>query len=701
MSTAAPEQAAPNAEPDKPPDKPPDEPDAKPRAKVAAKPDSKTRSAGDDRYGTPLDLYGNQLRTNHGVAITNFGSLRFGESDDGVPEVDGPVADKQLRDSRTVFCPPAEFTDAQRILAHRHLVLLSGSGTGRSLAGTNLLQKLGSTELLHLNAERPVETISLDTFAKGAGYLWNASQFSWEKRLTEGRLTRLGNRLRDEAGAWLVIVVDDIDQLASDARELAVPLTAPDPLKVLRKHLGRRGVEFAELPPDIRREVAHLLPAGVAPRKAVEIANLLDSMRQRGFEPDSGLVDLRKRTAEEVLAWFQERRPLASRALMIAVAVFENRSAAEIFDAALSLEKLLDNPRHMDQWPRRPPNLFLDTRAQRLSDIGAELVSTDHTRAQDPMIVRFRRPGWAASVRECVWWQYDRLRPTLKEWLGDRPTYGSAYVAGARVFGELLSRTPGPDPTAELVEWALSGEPSRREMAVAALSSMAEHAHLVPRVRERLFRWSRPDRPFPLRLTAALAYGGAIGQRYPNLALRQLELMTDQAGNELQKMVTLGIHELAKEPANRVKVLTELVGWTSSDEKKIRLRNMALLSSLFVLGLMGASGISPDRHRRNIATDDRSARLIAPLVDNLLANGQTARQVVSGLGDWANGAETDPGLVDGLHVVLREIFTRAGPTTKARISFDIRRLMFDEPEATVALGSAVLRTLEVIDDQDE
>jgi hypothetical protein len=89
------------------------------------------------------------------------------------------------------------------------------------------------------------------------------------------------------------------------------------------------------------------------------------------------------------------------------------------------------------------------------------------------------------------------------------------------------------------------------------------------------------------------------------------------------------------------------------------------------------------------------------MVDNLLADPQTASQVVRGLDDWANCAETRPGLADGLHVVLRETFTNTTPATRRRISFDIRRFVFDAQEAAAALRAVVHKTLESIDDDQD
>lgn len=696
MSTAAPERMPQDSAADN--DKPPS--GSPPPAEESDKQtDAETTPVEDeiDPYELSRVHRGNRVKNNSGNAITNFGTMHVGASNE-IPQVDGPVPDYQLRDSREVFVKPPQMAKAWSLLEQRSLVLLCGRGTGRTLTGINLLDEAGVAELLYLNAERSVETIAPRELSRGAGYVWNGSQHAHERRITTGRLGWL-SREHGEAGTKLVLIVDDLTALPRDVHEFAVELTPPDPVDIVRKHLSRHGVDFDGLPQHVGEEAKRALVRGLAPEKAVDIADLLLTMRNREFRAEGGLLSFENRIERDALAWFQdEAHTLAARALMIAVAVFENRSSTEVFDAALTLEGLLDNPEHMDDWPLRPPDLFADTREARLAAIDAEEV---HDPAQpssrDRLIIRFRQPGRAAGVLRCVWQQYDRIRPTLKEWLETRPAYNDGHLVGARVFGTLLGSTRGPDPTIELSSWVARDTARGRGMAAEALGAMARQPDLVRQVRTRLRAWSRPEQHSTYRMTAALAYGGSFGQRFPNLAMERLRHMPRAAEHKLNDMVILGIAGLAEEPANRAQVFTKLLEWVREDNGV--LRRVARLSALLVLGLMDVPAAHTNRHRRNIARDDEARRFVGPVVDDLMTEQSMSRHVIEGLDDWANQAETQPGLATGLQVVLREAFTATTPATRRRISHDIRRFVFEQKEAAAALRAAVHTTLRSINDQ--
>jgi hypothetical protein len=234
-------------------------------------------------------------------------------------------------------------------------------------------------------------------------------------------------------------------------------------------------------------------------------------------------------------------------------------------------------------------------------------------------------------------------------------------------------------------------------MAAEALGAMARHPDLVPQVRARLREWSRPERSSSYRMTAALAYGGSFGQRFPNLAMKRLKHMPRAAEHELNDMVIFGIAGLAEEPANRAQVLGELLRW-ARDGNGV-LRRVARLSAMLVMGLMDTPAAAASVHRRNAAQDREAIRTIGPMIDDLMSEPPTSALVVRCLDGWANRAETQPSLAAGLQVVLREAFTATTPATRRRISYDIRRLVFNRQETAAALRAAVHRTLRSIDDQ--
>ena len=641
-----------------------------------------------------ISVLGNSTRTNNGQIFANFGTMRVGSVSEELPLVDGPVSDQMMRDAAEAFEHPQEFGAAKEVLDGNGLVLLCGNGTGRTMTAVRLLMQSHASSLQHLNPERSVLDLASGILDERAGYLWQGQLPGWERQLSGGRLVRLA-RVLGRVRARLVVVADHATDLPDEALHYTVTLSPPDPIQVVRRHLLR--MVPAESVADLEIEARKLLHVGASPGEAVKVAVFLKSLRERDYRPERTIAELRDRTDNEVQSWFANPQSLAARALMIAVAVFEHRSCAEVVQAALQLEPLLANPEHEDIWPYMPPDLFVDTRATRLGGVHAATVPNPNrgVSGDDPEIVRFDRPGWAEAVLRCIWCQYDRLRPTIKEWLGNRPTHGQAHKAGAVVIGRLLGGTPGPDPTAELTTWAGSTLARQREMAAAAIGGMAEQPELIPLVRKRLRSWSLEEAGIARRLTAALAYGGTFGQRHPRLAVERLGVLAERADDLLRNAVIRGITGLAEEPANRPEVLRNLVVWTQQTDSW-RLRDVALRSSLCVLGLAWPTRRDYDRYRKDLAAAEADGEQLSVLVGNLFGERRTAGGIVPSLQVWANRAELDPSLAPSLVTLLRILFGQAQLPVVERLTFEIRHFLHTEEESATALRTFVAQALEQV-----
>ncbi|MGH3622049.1 MAG: hypothetical protein ACRDQ5_09705, partial [Sciscionella sp.] len=421
-------------------------------------------------------------------------------------------------------------------------------------------------------------------------------------------------------------------------------------------------------------------------------ARLQVRVSREGYQPEQALHERSRRTGQEVADWFAGAQPVAARALMIAIAVFEHRPYAEVRQAAFALERRMHDPDLRWIWRYWPPNLFADARDGRLDQVRAEVRTSS---ADDHDVVRFVRPGWGAEVLDCVWRQYERLRPVLRDWLEafclETSSYGAdAHRRAAEVLGNLVGRERDPDPVGDFESWAESPKSILREMAAAALGRIAEAQQ--PRnaglVRHRLNDWSAPGSPVAKRLTAALAYGRAFGVTQPRYALRQLGSLTKRSDAHLRDVIIQGVLALVREPANRPEVLEELVEWTSPTNAWTR-RQVGLASALWVLGLAGGSKADNRVYRVGITDDERTRTLTRALLRNLMDDRRLRPKITSGLLDWAACAEREPALVPGFRSLLHAALAPPDDQVSRRISFDIRRLLYDEPETVGPLCTSV------------
>ena len=308
--------------------------------------------------------------------------------------------------------------------------------------------------------------------------------------------------------------------------------------------------------------------------------------------------------------------------------------------------------------------------------------------------VRFEDPAVRAPLLDRVWNELDELRGPVRDWLdelgGDHDPEVREQTATAVAY--LASHGLGYVLELIIVPWMRRGRWTR-EMAALALGVLArDDQRFTAPVLAQLSQWARWGDPAE-RETAAMAYGRAIGQRMPSLALRELHAMALRGGND--RPVAEAVLELVRRWRHR-EVLEALCAWTVRPEQPTwspaerRLLRTGLTAFLLSARVFDESGRWPVLLAlASEATEERKRIVILwrrALADDVL--GEAAGGELCG---WAREADVQtsarggeqPDLVRSLEGLVKRVARGGGPANRGRVRQALTRCAkaYDDPSA--------------------
>jgi hypothetical protein len=503
---------------------------------AADPPETAEREGTDD---DPLEELDGQARNevinvfNGQVTVKDGGTVGFYVGD-GVRRAAGRVAQTEIAAIRRLFLEPAGYAQALRTLRHKHLLILVGDeGSGRAAASVMLADRLRDPgrPIIRFPPTRTLADLGKQKFKQGQSYILR----DWIPTATGGTaLTvydaeHLAERLASE-GAYLVIT-----RLASTGPGAATGAfeerwTAPDPVELFDHcyALVDRLDGVHEALPELRARASQLGNA----RRIVQLAERLCDGAEHA------LLSVDDSVGREVAAWF-DASP-TRRAVRAAVALtFTCRAGDEPDDAPgvrqrgfellfAQLEAAeaeyrgdtkpddLKPPEDGEEFPQHRSRLMTDTK---LADFTIDppataVVGVDH------------RPGFRTAAQrdlfmsELVRRYGDDLWTPVHAWLCkmvELPWISDTHLAIAYSAGRMARYSTKEVREAYLERWA-SGHAAERYCAVFTLWSMAAQEDLAPLAlaQARDWVWGRgPERA----MVAAIAFGGALGKRYPTEAM--------------------------------------------------------------------------------------------------------------------------------------------------------------------------------------
>ncbi|MBE1499497.1 hypothetical protein H4696_006597 [Amycolatopsis lexingtonensis] len=487
-----------------------------------------------------------------------------------------------------------------------------------------------------------------------------------------------------ESDAYLVVTFANEDIDLERARPYVAELTPAEPAEMIRAHLRARGYRIDLLTTlDEENDLRDC-----APRRASEIARLLGAMEDGRFSEEDIKAAIRRRGDEDVAAWFADNEDIPARALAITVALMEGSAYNHVAAAAKKLEDVLSNPENDELWPYLPPDLFEETRAERLRRVRARLRAPEAWQLTDPEPVVFARPGWGARLLAYVWKEYERIRPILQSWMGELnnelPRMSERHNEAMSRFGRMLAKAAEPDPFSWVRPW-VDGTRFQQSMAALILSGMCENTVYVQGTKNRVNSWSHHWVDEKFRFTAVLVCRNTFGQNHPEFSLSQLRKLTRNSDKFIQREIVRSLKSMLDEPSNRSLVLSTLPVWILHGGATQQ--DIATRCALYALRLEGATPLK---------FSDHESVAVRILFTVLLENPRRRQVVMFGLASWAIRAGTSATLRRDVSRVIELLLTAPDEIFVKRFAFYLRKSFDEDRKTTAALATLTAEVLKEI-----
>ncbi|MER7047583.1 hypothetical protein [Streptomyces jumonjinensis] len=566
----------------------------------------------------------------------------------------------------SAFLPPANYPSILRAAESLRVVLVSGApGHGKYAVAQRLLLDLHHTTLQCLEPGADLGLLEEKSLHPGHGYLLQDRAPGGAAGALSGfELQRLNTVMRAKGCRLIVTLSDGLGpgDPELDRQTFAVQ-GPPAPRDVFAKHLrwwlgpGRAG-RADELLGAPETAVLHTEPSGADTPlgRVAENARLLSRSSGTPAEAVREVGDQASlRDTQEFEKWFNGLADPQTQCLALATAVFGGEAYETVAALAGSLVRCLQPPPTAAHPDRPRHQAFTATRAARLRQVSATLVSesvASRHGGAPARVVRFLDPSMASRVLRTVWDEYDDLRHELPGWLKKCAGHELATVRtrAAVAVGFLAGLSFDSLRTGVLQPWAGSPLAVQREAAATALVMAAENPELAQPVGDLVHAWA--DGTAPFRATSARAWSvlRRPGEQHDE-AVALLHTLADTDRAEVMEAVCLGVTDslAGSDHAETRDVLDLLRQWVST--RNPRRRAVGQLAFLFSAAdlLEDAPAAAGNATRRRwprllalAAHDPVRQRDVARLWDAVLHSRESYTAACQVLTEWARAVDADP-----------------------------------------------------------
>lgn len=513
-----------------------------------------------------------------------------------------PVPSWETEMVQAVYLTTPALEHALRRLREYGLVVLHGrAGAGKRAAAIYLLGQIqpegGDGLIYELNPSLRLADLRAEDLPPHTALLLETPGGDALEGLTVWQIKTLLNVLADpQRRCALVIVCEQSPrQLGRDYAHLACEWrvqwpqgTAAGQGAVLAQHLRYVAEQQAALD-DLEPRLASLLEQAALTgllrepldfAQLAELAELLWPVLKEQQTLAEALARFDQVAQRAVQEWFEQGHGADQESLLIAAAVFNGAPYAAVSEAATTLAGRLQPetaPPKPEEKPARPAGLISgrDPRRRRLEIIRARLTPTtlrSHFGDVQEDAVELENPAWQEAVLRYVW-EYDDLRPPLLEWLQVYGIYGNHHLRtrAAAAIGALARDSFSLVEEQVLRRWADSADPNVRRSAAQILGmTIWDATHSAASARLLHYWATQSDKP-RWQWTAAAAYSGLAGPRYPQQTLADLKLIAANTQHQPALLdplfrALLAFYAAAQSlPERRLALLQELAAW-STDE---------------------------------------------------------------------------------------------------------------------------------------
>lgn len=542
-----------------------------------------------------------------------------------------PVPRWEVERLASVFEQPPAYTAARQRLNQGLLILHGRSDSGKRAAAIHLLGELlfkqGEGVVYELNPDLRLADLRPDDLPAHTALLLETPGGAALQGLTAFQLNALERVLSPlERNNALVIITDRLPapfpathnhllqawdwRWPGDATEIQ--------RKIVDNHIRYFTCNDADyngtIVPQLEQLAAlaplnELLAETLPPGQLADLAELLLPVLRGEQTVEQALAQLHQRAIRDVEAWFEASHEAELENLLIAAAVFNGAAYADVSQAAEALETLL--PKAKEPLPpawsakREPPppsSRFgrSDPRQKRLAAIHASLASLPQQTHYGEVLqdaIQLDNSAWQEAVLRFVW-EFDEMRQPLLDWLkryGAHPRH-SLRTRAAAAIGALARHHFASIEADVLRQWAGSPDANMRRSAAQVLGiTIWDEAHSAAAARLLHYWAGQNDQP-RWQWTAAAAYAGLAGPRYPAQTLSDLRLIAANSHHHPALLdplfrALLNAYAAAQGlPDRRLAVLDELAGWPRQEagdrrqkEPAFAVRRVAVLAFWIML----------------------------------------------------------------------------------------------------------------------
>jgi len=623
--------------------------------------------------------------------------------------VAGRVLDEDLDKVRSVYVKPPLYSQAYRVVSEKRVLILWGQAHwGKWTTALHLLLSLQVEQIFEIRPDVVLDDILSFEAGNRIGYLVDTLAPDSAQRLSPTILNRLSERFKKK-DSYLVITVGSRVPLSKTAlsTNLVVWNDLPDCSQLLKTHLSwyladqdklAQAFELSE-----SDEVQSLLSTYLLPREIDRLAALLADVVHGKLELNDALSRFEARALQQVEEWFENHKEIEERTFMISVAVLSGASYQSVSSANERLLSLIKPSPVEGEFPSDTSFIF-GSRSQRVREACAHLSQgyEETEFGRSPVeIIELNNPSFQPAVLHYIWNEYDRLREPLVGWLRDLGIQANSdvRVRVAAAVGELSKYSFGYIKEKILLPWANHHDKRARASAAFALGIPAWEGEFAPQVLGLLHHWSTLRNNWRLNWTAAAAYGGLVGLRFPDIALRDLHSIAKVKDLRLFAVLNRSIANLIYagrvEPDYYFKVLDALIDWTNPPIDKI----VALTGLLIFLDLMSEIEIEaiPDAERWPallwLSYEEATYRERVITLWRRALNTKSARKpALETLKRLVQMADDDARLYSPLEQILRELVQRGSERERGRLQYYLNRWAVN-PKEPSASASRLLEAL--------
>lgn len=459
----------------------------------------------------------------------------------------GILTRAEVTHSLRYYLGPDPFDQAMRILASHHIVALVGpEGCGKK-AGTFELARRTCPAAVKYTLMPPTKSL----FELGE-YKYRPDDVhlvhDWMPVSSESRATvnfdlgQLVNRL-EQAGAYLAITFEGTGSLQALLGEMCVQWSAPDPEVLLDHCLAKLNLTWGEPELGQLRDCAREIRS---PRLIVRLAEAAVDDVKNAVDQAS------ERESGEVARWF-DPVPEQWKVHAAAALTFLSGIGERNFERLLAtLTELSKGDTKSNSYEDRPAASGDDEQLQQSRWRRAKEAGLDNFIVErDPQapVGSEHRPGFRTKacrmhfMTELSHRYGDELWRPISDWLdliADQP-FGEAQIAAGYGIALLARCALGEVMDTYLMRWSV-GAVRHRLMTVSVLWSMAEDDELAAAALKIAVSWVR-NMGAERAITAAIAFGGTLGQRYPSEAMRWLWALA-RRGERISAIARLSMGQL-------------------------------------------------------------------------------------------------------------------------------------------------------------